>query len=551
MLFSLLLFVVEAVADLSGGGGQSFAGSTMVQRLAAPAIALERSAFGDVKEVQDNLMKMEDHLNGDVKDFEQRMKTGNFPQMPAMPSSFLQSDEPDKKRNDEIPSIDPKLERIAQELEAFNTHLKKEADSYVVQATEADHKRPQPSSLHDADHLQQSFLETVSMSGQQGGRRVTSADQKSYHISPLQSSLHDAEDPHSQTTGIDVAKALVDLHAKLKAETTKLHVQAKKWMPSSLLESTAPQLSPDDYAKMALRELGVKGNIDEKLKDLEKRANHFLEKAVESEKVVPSSFLDQGAPHQRHLLRAFEDNLEKKGKLAEKRTHEAMEALMARTHELDKTTKQDEEEAHRIEAEMKKEADSADSSLKVDRSSLLETSPDSLEKQIQDMTDGTEESVDKHGNVGLSSFLQDDPSDTEDLEKEDSQMQELLADIQHTDKQFVTSPGSLIEEGFPLSEAQKQLDAAGPRLKELDQHFKHEIGQYADELQQDADSSLLQTGHRGVATPSAFMQEGENLMQERAEDSRGEQLKAPELFQPSLLQAAAIDSTGSINLRKG
>lgn len=540
MIFYLLVFVAEAVADLSGGGGQSFAGSNMVQRLAAPAIALERSAFGDVKEVQDNLMKMEDHLNRDVKDFEQRMKTGNFPQVSAMPSSFLQSDEPDE--NGEIHSIDPKLERIAHELEAFHTHLKKEADSYAVRAAEAVHKSPQPSSLHDADHLQQSFLETVSMNDQQGGRRVTSTDQKSYHTSPLQSFLHDVEDPHSQTKGLDVAKALADLHAKLDAETAKLHMQAKHWMPSSLLESTAPQLSPDDYAKMTLRELGIRGNIDEKLKDLEKKANHFLEKAVESGKVVPSSFMEEGVPHQRHLLRAFEYNLEKKGKLAEKRTHDAMEALMARTHELDKTTKQDEEEARRIEAEMKKEADSADSTLSLDRSSLLETSPDSLEKQSQDMTDGTEElSVDSHRNVGLSSFFQDDPGDTQDLEKEDSKMQELLADIQNTDKQFVTSPGSLIEEGFPLNEAQKQLDAAGPRLKELDQHFKHEIGQYADELQQDADSSLLQTGHGGAVAPSGFM---------KGEDSQGEQLKAPEPFQPSSLHAAAIDSTGSINLRK-
>lgn len=377
-----------------------------------------------------------------------------------------------------------------------------------------------------------------------------------HHITFLQSSLNDPELSH--TTG----------------------------SPSSLLDSNAPQLSPDDYARMTLREMGFRGNINDKLKELEEKANQFLEKSIEGGKIVAfeklqtdpslsSSFIEKGVPHQKHMLQAFEDKLEKRGKLAEERTHKAIETLLAKTHELDKTTKEDETEARRIEAEMKKEAAGAESTLSLTRNSLLETTPDSIDTQIKKM------SVAKRRDVGQSSFLQDNPYDSQepDLEYEDSKMQELLADIQNTDKQFDAGPGSFLERGYPENEAQKQLDAAGPRLKELDQHFKHEIGQYADDLQQDEDSSLLQTEREGAVEPSGFMMRLKALMQEHKENSQKEPIEAvssdgvhaptdapatdlakdanfgaapvaPEPLQPSWLQAAPTDSTGSVNLRK-
>lgn len=356
--------------------------------------------------------------------------------------------------------------------------------------------------------------------------------------------------------------------------------------PSSLLDSNAPQLSPDDYARMTLREMGFRGNINDKLKELEEKANQFLEKSIEGGKIVAfeklqtdpslsSSFIEKGVPHQKHMLQAFEDKLEKRGQLAEERTHKAIETLLAKTYELDKTTKEDETEAQRIEAEMKKEAAGAESTLSLTRNSFLETRPDSIDTQIKKM------SVANRRDVGQSSFLQDYPYDSQepDLEYEDSKMQELLADIQNTDKQFDAGPGSFLERGYPENEAQKQLDAAGPRLKELDQHFKHEIGQYADDLQQDADSSLLQTEREGAIEPSGFMMRLKALMQEHKENSQQEPIEAvssdgvhapsdapakdlakdanfgaapvaPEPLQPSWLQAAPTDSTGSVNLRK-
>merc|ERR1719198_796487 len=72
-----------------------------------------------------------------------------------------------------------------------------------------------------------------------------------HHITFLQSSLNDPELSH--TTG----------------------------SPSSLLDSNAPQLSPDDYARMTLWEMGFRGNINDKLKELEEKANQFLEKSIE------------------------------------------------------------------------------------------------------------------------------------------------------------------------------------------------------------------------------------------------------------------------------
>merc|ERR1719440_199065 len=114
----------------------------MVQRIAAPAVALEQNAFNDVKQVQDNLMLMENHLQNDVAKFEQRMKTGNFP-APGTPSSFLETDVPVA----DIHKIDPKLEAIAKDLKQFNAHLKQEADDYAAKAANPAHVAPQSSFL--------------------------------------------------------------------------------------------------------------------------------------------------------------------------------------------------------------------------------------------------------------------------------------------------------------------------------------------------------------------------------------------------------------------
>lgn len=362
-----------------------------------------------------------------------------------------------------------------------------------------------------------------------------------------------------------VVEASAD-HAEFAAKTAELHTQAKRRTPSSLLDSTAPQLSPDDYAKMTLREMGFRGNINQKLKELEEKANHFLEKSIEGRKIavfeklqadpsLSSSLMEEGGPHQKRMLQAFENNLAKRGNLAEERTRQAMEALLTKTHELDKTTKEDEMEAHRIEAEMKEEADGAESTLSLNRNSLLETLPDSIDTQSKTMAHRTEErSIANRRDAGQSSFLQDDPNDSQepDLEQEDSKMQELLADVKNTDRLFDTDTGpeSFLERGFPGNEAQRQLDAAGPRLKELDQHFKHEIGQYADELQQDADSSLLQTGHEAIGSDGVHAPIGAPASDLAQDANFGAAPVAPEALLPSWLHAAPIDSTRSVSLRK-
>lgn len=593
-----LVVVANGLAGLSGGGDQSFAGSQMVQRIAAPAIALERNAYADVKEVQDNLMLMENHVNADVKDFEERMRTGNFPAPPAgMPSSFLETEPVEAA---DIHKIDPKLERIETDLEAFNQHLKQEADSASLAATAgADHTAPQPSLVHEPasflerDHSPRHVLPLQSAlhdehplpSAEQSDDREARTHAPN-HDAPLESTLHDS--PQTQQLGLDAAKALADLHAKIHAQTDRLQQQAQQHQ-SSLLETTRPRyenLRDADFSQgtarrlhhaeeQTLRAMGDKGDLGHMIQSMESTASDVLDKSVarepssllelaarlkalqsrstaemvaklQADTAVPSSLAELDAPGRthNHVLEGLEDKLRLRSKVAAEKTKDALDKLRERTKAMDKNTKDEEIEAHRMEAEMKREAGDA---VSMTPGSLLETA---------------------HRIAHRRSALQRS-TDPENIEQEDEKMKALLATIQDTDKRFGTIPASLLEKD-PEDEAPKEdevhqeLDAAAPRLKALKNYFKHEIGQYADT--QDADSSLLQ---QGEAEPSGFLQRLHALLKQHAlhtvgdaraqvdaranslvEDSFGAAPVAPGPLPSSWLQAAAIDPAGRINLRK-
>jgi len=265
MMFILLATTAAAMADktvaanvLAGGqqaGAQMFAGSQMVQRIAAPAIALQREAFGDVKEVQDTLMQEENHLNADVQDFERRMKTGNFPPPPAgMPSSFLEEGAPDS-----FADLDAKLKALEEKTKAELAKLQSDTaapSSFVEEGA--------PDSFADLDAKLKALEEKT---------KAELAKLQSDTAAP--SSFVEEGAPDSFA---DLDAKLKALEEKTKAELAKL--QSDTAAPSSFVEEGAP----DSFA-----------DIDAKLKALEEKTKAELAK-LQSDTAAPSSFVEEGAP---------------------------------------------------------------------------------------------------------------------------------------------------------------------------------------------------------------------------------------------------------------